>query len=417
MLRGIFLKYITSYKTIAQNTFYLSLIEVVHFIIPFLALPYIIKTVGENYGKIVFAQAIVAYFAILVDFGVSTPAIKLVAENRSSKKRLRLISGSVFFLQILTLIISLLLFCVIVFSWPRARAEWSVFFASFMTCFANVLFCSWFFRGIENMKIIAMTRISSMLIYVIALFVFVHDKEQYALIPFLQSFASLLTSAAGFFYMCKYEKIIPVINVRSVRKRFKEAIPFFFTRCSVAINDSSATLAIGIFLGNYSVAVYDVARRIANAALIPYSMLSQVIYPHNARNKDAKFATYAWLVVAAVAFCGLIVLYYLIPFLVAFLGNNRFPDAVAISRFLEIHIILCVFTYYLGTPMLVAWGYPKPFNNSVIIATLCVLFLYGVLYVFSLNSIYYFASVCILSEAVLLFYRLFYCLKYKIIKL
>ena len=112
MFRDIFSKYIASYKTIAKNTFYLSLIEVVHLLMPFLALPYIIKTVGaENYGKIVFAQTVVAYFAILVDFGVSIPAVKLIAENSHSPKRLKIISGSVLFMQLITFSAGLLLFC------------------------------------------------------------------------------------------------------------------------------------------------------------------------------------------------------------------------------------------------------------------------------------------------------------------
>ena len=46
---------IRSYKTVLKNTFYLSILEAVHVLIPFVALPYIIKTVGaENYGKVVF---------------------------------------------------------------------------------------------------------------------------------------------------------------------------------------------------------------------------------------------------------------------------------------------------------------------------------------------------------------------------
>ena len=37
---------------------------------PFIALPYIIKTVGvTNYGSIVFAQAIISYFQIFINWG------------------------------------------------------------------------------------------------------------------------------------------------------------------------------------------------------------------------------------------------------------------------------------------------------------------------------------------------------------
>lgn len=49
-------KYLDSYKVIFQNTFYLSIIEAIRLIMPFIALPYIITTIGAtNYGIIIFS--------------------------------------------------------------------------------------------------------------------------------------------------------------------------------------------------------------------------------------------------------------------------------------------------------------------------------------------------------------------------
>ena len=168
-------------------------------------------------------------------------------------------------------------------------------------------------------------------------------------------------------------------------------------------------------MNDYSVAVYDLAVKISRAALIPVSMLTQAIFPHNARYRDRKFAMRAFAGLLGTASCGVIVLYFLAPFLVHFLGDGQLPEAVPLLRFLEIQVLLCAFTYYLGSPLLVAWGYPKPFNHSVLIATGGLLLIYVTFYFFSLSSVYWFALAVILSELIILIYRAFYCIKYKII--
>ena len=408
---------LSSYKLVLKNTFYLSLIEVVHLLMPFIALPYIIKTVGAaNYGKIAFAQAVVMYFWYLVNFGLDIPAAKLVSRNRESGLRLRVIVGAVLVLKLFTLCVSFILFSGLVFLWPQARNDLPLFYSAFLICLTDVFFVLYFFQGLEKMFVITIIKGCSMLLYVVLLFIFLHKREQYWLVPLLQSGSLLLTSFYGFYYMCKKEKVIPLVpSMVFMRKLFKESFSFFLSRISVILNNSFATLIIGIVMNDYSVAVYDLAVKISRAALIPISMLTQAIFPHNARYRDRKFAMRAFAGLLGTASFGIVVLYFLAPFLVHFLGDGQLPEAVPLLRLLEIQILLCAFTYYLGSPLLVAWGYPKPFNHSVLIATGCLLLTYGIFYFFSLSSVYWFALAVILSELIILIYRAFYCVKYKII--
>ena len=59
------------YKVIVHNTTYLSVLEILKMVMPFVALPYLISTVGaDKYGLVVFAQAIISYFIIFINFGL-----------------------------------------------------------------------------------------------------------------------------------------------------------------------------------------------------------------------------------------------------------------------------------------------------------------------------------------------------------
>jgi PST family polysaccharide transporter len=268
------------------------------------------------------------------------------------------------------------------------------------------------------MFVLTIARVFSIGGYLILLFSFVKNAQQYVLIPLFQSVLIGILAVISFFIMWKLEKVIPARpTIKYMKKIFKECLPFFLSRFSVLINNSLATLVVGLTLGNYSVAVYNLSQRLSHAALIPVTMLNQAIYPHNVKNKNLKFALYSFGGVLAISILGLIFLYFFTPYLIMYLGHNQLNEAIALLRFSEIHVLLCVFTYYLGTPMLVAWGYSKPFNDSVLYSTVCLLLIYGLFYVFSVNNVYLFVLATIFAETIILGYRIFYCVKYKLIRL
>ena len=70
---------------------------------------------------------------------------------------------------------------------------------------------------------------------------------------------------------------------------------------------------------------------------------------------------------------------------------------------------------FLGTPVLVAFGCYKPFNRSVILSTFILVFLYSILYALNIFVIENFAIVLGLTELSIVFYRLYFSMKYKIL--
>lgn len=62
--------------------------EAIRLIMPFIALPYIITTIGAtNYGIIIFSQTIVSYFSIVINWGLDVTSVREVSLNRGSLKK------------------------------------------------------------------------------------------------------------------------------------------------------------------------------------------------------------------------------------------------------------------------------------------------------------------------------------------
>ncbi len=403
---------------IVKNTGYLTFIECIRLILPFVALPYIIRTVGiERYGMVAFAYSIISYFSIFINFGLDISSVKDVAVLRENKRELHSLVSSVLIIKLVLLLLS---FVVLLFgiTFIPVFAEYkTLLLFSFIACLSEILYPIWYFQGIEKMKYISLVSSSSILLYTISVFVFVHDKDDYVLVPLLQSLSRIAVGIFGFICLIKVEGVrFSFPPLQHTIQVFKNAVPFFLSRVSVIYNSNLAKTISGLFLSMESVAAFDIAQKVSQFVLVPISMLNHATYPHIARTRNKTFIKKYLYLCAFLGFVLSLSLFIVSPILIRIFTSENVVEATTILR------VLCLFTFSdtiticLGTCTLVAFGYPKPFNVSVIYSTLVLSLIYFLIYCFKLFNTSSFAFAIFLSSVFVLFYRLYYSMKYDIIQ-
>lgn len=403
--------------TIVKNTGYLSIIEVIRIVMPFVALPYILRTVGaENYGIAIFAQTAISYFSILINFGLDISAVKDVSVNRENKEELNRIVSAVLGIKLLLFLVSAAILFLFLFFVPFFVAYRSLVLFAFLTCVTDLLFPVWFYQGIEKMKYLTLIRTTSILFYTVSVFLFVKKPDDYGKIVLLQSLGNVLSGLLSVWLLLKVNHVrIVMVNVRYMCQKFKESIPFFLSRLSVELNDKMAKTVSGIFFSMDLVAAFDLAQKICRVALVPMQMLNQAAYPHIAKTLDTVFVrkflslNVVLSLVVAVAVC------MVAPLAIKIFAGNQLPEAVDLTRILSLWVFFGGITTYIGAPVLVSFGHSAPFNNSVILSSVVLLVLYGIMYLVNMVSIYNFAIILCMAELVILIFRFFYCAKYRII--
>lgn len=407
------------YKVIVHNTTYLSVLEILKMLMPFVALPYLISTVGpERYGLVVFSQAIISYFIILVNFGLDVSAVKNVSIHREDKDLLSEVVSSVLIIKIVLFVISFLILLSLLFFVEQLRENATLFLLSFLSCLSEILFPVWFYQGVEKMKYITLIRFTSIFFYTTTVFLFIKGESDYLLIPLLQSLGWILSGIVSFFMLLRVEKIrLFIPSFEPIKKYFVESIPFFVSRISVVVNSSMAKTICGIFFSMQEVAAFDLAQKIATTALVPLQMLNQSLFPHIAKTKERPFVSRCFWLIVVLASVIVIMIYILAPWAVHILSHGELSGAVDILRVLCLFIFCGGITSYVGSPVLVSFGYAKPFNRSVILSTIVLISIYVLLYFLNLFSILNFAFALGLAELVIAVYRLYYCFHYKLIML
>ncbi|MDD6209460.1 MAG: oligosaccharide flippase family protein [Bacteroidales bacterium] len=412
MLQKIYSKH----KSIIKNTGYLSILEFLKLAMPFIALPYIIRVIGlDNYGLVAFAQVIISYFIVIINFGLDISAVKLIAENRHNKSKLNEIVSSVLTIKSGLFLLSFGILIILLFFIDIFKDNKILFIFTFLTCLSEVVFPTWFYQGIEKMKYITIIRFSSILFYVLSIFLFLKRQDDYVLVPLFQSLGWLLSGVISFYTLIRIEKIkLHFPSWIKIKYYFLDSVPFFISRVSLAINSGMAKTVTGFCFSLSDVAIFDLAQKIANVAIMPMHMLCQAMYPHIAKTKDRKITRSYLFVVLGVAFCIIIGVYILAPYAIDYFTGGKMHEAVLILRLLCLYIFFGSISIYLGYPTLVSFGYPSPFNKSVLFSTIILFISYASLYLTNSFSIINFSLVLGLSELSISAYRMYYCNKYKI---
>jgi len=407
------------YHVIASNFFFLSVVEGIKLIMPFIAMPYIIHVCGaSNYGKIVFAQAIMTYFTMLVNFGLNVVTVKEISDNLHVPEKISQIISSFLTLRFILVAAGLIILFLLTVFLPLLRSYRLLLLFCYIAVVAEGMLTTAFFQGIEKMHNITLIQTFAVIFYISTLFIFVRRESDYIFVPLLQSTGLFLSAVAGIILMItKYHIKLCLPQAEAILQLFKKSITFAISRLSVAVTTNMAKLFTGLTLGMQEVALLDLAQKISDAALLPASILDQAIYPYNAKKQDRLLATKMFVMMLIVGCICAAIMFLGIPLAVRILGAGKLGAAIPLAYWLCIRVIINVMVLYTGTPLLVAFGYPRPFNFSVIICAGTMILLYLLLYVLNQLSLYAFVALLIINDLIILVYRLFYCLKYKILSL
>ncbi|MGK0326137.1 MAG: PST family polysaccharide transporter [Polaribacter sp.] len=380
-----------SNNNIFKNFTYLTLVEIINIIVPFITLPYLIITLGkENYGLVIFAQSIISYFFILQNFGLETYAIKEVSIHAGNHYKLSKIVSNVITLKIILFLFILVALYVLSEIFPFIYEYRLLFFLSLWVCLFDVIFPKWYFQGIEKMKYITYIYFVSKISSLIFIFILIKSPQDYIKVPFIYGASSLIPGVISLIIVFKKDKLkFSYSFSKDLITTFKNSFTFFISDLSVSIFANSNKVIIGSVLGMTELAYYDLADKIISAFRnVPLNIVRNTIYPQVAKTKNLKLVKLTTKIMSCYAIVVIFILYLFGPYLIEFLGGEEMTDSINILRIFSITIFTThILNYYL-TVGLWSLGYEKTFRNLMIYSTFIFLVLVLILYIFDVFSIY-----------------------------
>jgi len=273
-----------------SNLSYMAFIQIANYILPFITLPYVVRTIGvDKFGIVIFAYTFVAYFRIVIDYGFKMIGAKYISIHRDDKDKIGKVLFNIIIAQFILLFLSSIVFFTALFLFPKLYDNMDVFLFTYVALFGYIIFPIWFFQGMEEMKYIAFFNIFSRLIYTISIFLIIKTPEDYIYVALLDSLSVIVIGVVSFYYIIKrFNPIFHFSSYEDLKALYLSGWYLFISNIAVSLYSYSNLLLLGI-IGDYElVGVYALADKIFRAIIQILRMYNQVIYPHLAKYQSDK---------------------------------------------------------------------------------------------------------------------------------
>ncbi len=361
----------TDKKALLSNFFSLSALQGLQMLLPLITLPYLVRVIGvENFGLVNFALSIVMYFNILVSFGFNFSATRDVSLYRDNPDKVSEIFSAVMIIKSIMLLFSIIILTLLVFSIDRLHTDNSLYYVTFGFVIGTMLFPTWLFQGMEEMKYITYITVASNTLFTVLIFVVIQSKDDYIYVPLLKSLDALLSGSIALWMVFKLFPItFKIPSKKVVLLQLKDSYQFFLSSLATLGSRYYVTTIVGVYFGNTVVGYYTMVEKLFYAFMSIGGIVSRTIYPYMSRTKNLAFFKKIFLIV-----CGASVL-ILIPSIVFHDALLKFVFNTQNEMLSDIYVlsfssaIFGIMSALLSYPLLAAFGHIKYANNSSIYAS------------------------------------------------
>jgi O-antigen/teichoic acid export membrane protein len=189
-------------KSLFKNILYKVVLNVFNLILPLLIGPYVNRALGpDSLGHVQFTESIYSYFIIFASFGVYQYGMRELSRIKEDKQKVSQLFTSLFTISTVTGIITLFLFL----GFSHFKYQDSVYFPLLLIFGLNLIFniflVEWVNEALENYDFITIKTIIVRSIYVILIFIFIHNAEDYHHYAILLVVSTFLNNVISFVYI------------------------------------------------------------------------------------------------------------------------------------------------------------------------------------------------------------------------
>jgi len=210
-------------KEVILNATQLYLNKALNAIIPFILIPYYNKIFGvEQYGLLIFIQAVATLLIYITDYGFIVTATREVSVYAHDKERLSSLVSSV---MVMKAILTLIVFTGLVFVvWAIGLPTNSIllYLLSFLALTLQNFMPSWFFQGIKKNFIITLSNLLSKVLLVVLIWLMISEDSSLWIVPLIDSISYFLFFIVGLILIYSSFKIKFITpGVQSIKENIK----------------------------------------------------------------------------------------------------------------------------------------------------------------------------------------------------
>lgn len=389
-----------------QNMASLSLLQMANYIIPIIIIPFVSRALGEDYfGKATYAQNIITYLTVLVNYGFEFSATQDIAINKDDKVKIKSIFWSVISFKAVLLFVSFLCLFLLYFIFYKVHDDFLLYFFAALINVGFVLFPTWFFQGIEKMARMAIFNFSIKTLGAVLIIFIVQRPEDYRFYLLLLSLSYIFVGAVTLFYVIRKFNLLPVsIDGNVFNGVVKKGFPIFVNNVFSTLYTVAGMTILGLYVSDRELGIYAGAYKIIMAFVLINVPIATALFPVISKKFNESFSS-GWhffrMWFRNVILLGIfltIIVYLFAPFFVKIFLGPGYEGAVDILRLyspLPLLVMMASMCTYQGL-----YGLQLP-NYAPLVGAIVGIFCVTVNFIFIPKYGLYSAVICYLISELL----------------
>jgi polysaccharide transporter, PST family len=365
-----------SMASFRKNFAVLMMLQVSTYAAPLLTLPLLTRVLmPSGYGRLAFAMAFINYFIVLTNYGFSltaTPQISINRDNRAERSR---IFWETILSQAVITAVGFVVLVVLSFTFERLEQDRALLILGFGSAIGAMLIPTWYFQGIEDLRVISIIVFTGRALSVPAMFLLVHTREDIYWAMAVNMLVPLLSGIAIVSYLyLRREMDFVAVPRRDIVKALRNGWGVFMGTAVFDIYTSSNVVLLALISGDVTAGYFAAGDKLIRAALAMMTPLRSAAYPrisylmHHAR-EDAfdflrKMLAYQGVLLAIVS----LTIFLGAPFAVKILYGAQFAPTVNVLRWMAFIPLMSGFSDIFGVQTMLPLGMRSQFSRVLIVS-------------------------------------------------
>lgn len=355
----------------------LSVWNGVVFLVPLIAMPYILRVVGPaNYGLYGFIYVLVQYVLIVNNYGFDFSATKEVAQNRHDTEHINRLYNAVLGCRLLLFVAASLFFFALSPLLLPTPTQKLMFLGGLSLVLGNTFTAIWLFQGMEKMRYLTLVNVLGKTLFLILVFVVIREPGDYVYLPLLDGIGYVAAAISSLIIARRqFGMKLRIPSWADMKARFVSGADLFGSTLGMTLYRKSNIFILRFFVGDAALGLYTAAEKVIIGIQDMLAPVSQALFPYLGHNfaqnplkENLKKLKKVTVYMGVFLLLGLVALFFCSDFVIHILCGKEFMEASGLLRIMSPILFFGGLNYILGIVGLVNLNRSRQFLYSVLFA-------------------------------------------------
>ena len=254
--------------------------QVINLASPLLVMPLIIYKCGEDgLGKVGVGFSLALILSGIIDYGSYIHGVKAISINRDNNNILENRLKAIYFSKLLLFIMVFAFVSVLIFTVPFFSKDKTLFFLSLTIVVGQLINPQWFFQGVENFKWISVVNVTSKLIYILLVILFIKEKTDYVYTNLFFGIGNIIGNGVGLIWLVnRYSFSFSGFSLKDAITIIKEEFSFSVSQFFLSMYQFFPIIMISYIGGDFMAGQFRVIDLIVSVFKTYLNMFFYFVY-------------------------------------------------------------------------------------------------------------------------------------------